>query len=178
MTRIVHLNGKLLPEPEAKISVFDRAVTFADSVYEGFGIPDGDIVDFIGHHTRLLRSLGEIGIAWDKSCDETYRTLRALIDANKVAEGFLYLQITRDAEDRDYVPGPGLVPTVIAYTQPVHPSRADQLPAASLNVCPVVGIDEHTIGTGQAGPITKALHGAYVANARASFYVPKGPNHA
>ena len=52
------------------------------------------------------------------------------------------------------------------------------LTAASLNVCPVVGIDGHTIGTGQPGPITRALHAAYVANARASFYQPGASDHA
>ena len=129
MTRIVHLNGALVPESEARISIFDRAVTLADSVYEGFGIIDGDIVDYVGHHARLLRSLSEIDIPWTQSRDDTYRLLRGVIDANKVEEGFLYLQVSRGAEDRDYVPGNNLTATVMAYAQPISVSRVSALPA-------------------------------------------------
>ena len=34
MSRIVYLNGKYYKESEAKISIFDRGLLFADSVYE------------------------------------------------------------------------------------------------------------------------------------------------
>ena len=45
--RIVFLNGKFVPEAEASLPIFDRGLLFADAVYEGFGILDGQIVDFI-----------------------------------------------------------------------------------------------------------------------------------
>ena len=38
VARFIYLNGEYLRENEAKISVFDRGLLFADSVYEGFGI--------------------------------------------------------------------------------------------------------------------------------------------
>lgn len=128
--RYVHLNGELVPESEAQISVFDRAVTFGDAVYEGFGILDGDIADFLDHHDRLTRSLSETGISWTRSPAETYRMLKDVVDANHIQEGFLYLQITRGVEDRDYVPSGTLSPTVIAYTQSIAVSRADNPPQA------------------------------------------------
>ena len=56
--RIIYLNGDYLPESEAKLPVLDRGLLFADAVYEGFGILDGQIVDFIYHMQRLERSLG------------------------------------------------------------------------------------------------------------------------
>ena len=45
--RIIYLNGDYLAESEAKLPVLDRGLLFADAVYEGFGILDGQIVDFI-----------------------------------------------------------------------------------------------------------------------------------
>ena len=39
--RIVYINGNYVLESEAKLSIFDRGLLFADSVYEGFGILDG-----------------------------------------------------------------------------------------------------------------------------------------
>jgi len=49
--RIVFLNGKFVPEAEASLPIFDRGLLFADAVYDGFGILDGQIVDFIYHAT-------------------------------------------------------------------------------------------------------------------------------
>ena len=51
--RIVFINGKFVPETEASLPIFDRGLLFADAVYEGFGILDGQIVDFIYHMQRL-----------------------------------------------------------------------------------------------------------------------------
>ena len=55
MDRTVFLNGSFLPESEAKLSIFDRGLLFADSVYEGFGILDSQIVDYEYHMDRLGR---------------------------------------------------------------------------------------------------------------------------
>ena len=55
--RIIYLNGEYLHESAAKISIFDRGLLFADAVYEGFGILDSNIVDFIHHMQRLERSI-------------------------------------------------------------------------------------------------------------------------
>ena len=49
MDRVVFLNGDFIPEGEAKLSIFDRGLLFADAVYEGFGILDGQITDFAYH---------------------------------------------------------------------------------------------------------------------------------
>ena len=62
--RIIYLNGDYLAESEAKLPVLDRGLLFADAVYEGFGILDGQIVDFIYHMQRLERSLAELTV-WD-----------------------------------------------------------------------------------------------------------------
>ena len=63
--RIIYLNGDYLAESEAKLPVFDRGLLFADAVYEGFGILDGQIVDFIYHmqdvHTFLVKVRGRRG---------------------------------------------------------------------------------------------------------------------
>ena len=62
MERTVFLKGDFMPESEARLPIFDRGLLFADSVYEGFGILDGQIVDFIYHMQRLEQSLAKIAI--------------------------------------------------------------------------------------------------------------------
>jgi len=43
MTRIVYLNGDYIPDHEAKISIFDRAVNFGDAIYDVAGVLDGKL---------------------------------------------------------------------------------------------------------------------------------------
>ena len=62
MNRTVYLNGEYLPEDEARISIFDRAVLFGDAIYEVAGVLDGKLIDFEAHMQRYQRSLGELRI--------------------------------------------------------------------------------------------------------------------
>ena len=57
MSRIVYLNGEYLPDHEAKISIFDRAVNFGDAVYEVAGVLDGKLAEYERHIVRLKNSL-------------------------------------------------------------------------------------------------------------------------
>lgn len=117
MDRTVFLNGSFLPEGEAKLSIFDRGLLFADSVYEGFGILDSQLVDYEYHMDRLDRSLGELEMPWPMSRDELLDAMMHLIDVNGSREGFMYLQITRGERDRSYLYDGDYVPNVFAFTQ-------------------------------------------------------------
>ena len=130
MSRIVYLNGVFLPESEAKLPIFDRGLLFADAVYEGLGVLDGQIIDFQAHMGRLRRSLGELSMPEPMSQDEFFARLMRLIEANDLREGFLYLHITRGVAERDYIYAKNLVPTVFAFTQAHDPSLADSPPMA------------------------------------------------
>lgn len=131
--RIVWLNGAYLPETEAQVSIFDRGLLFSDAVYEGFGILDGRIVDFGVHMARLRRSLGALGIPEPMDEAGFQAVLTRLIAENEVAEGFLYLHITRGVADRDYLPADGLTPTVFAFTQ-AHPAPLADRPAVPVSL--------------------------------------------
>ncbi len=116
--RQVFLNGQFVPESEAKISVFDRSIQFADSVYEVLSILDGRIVDFDGHIGRLERSLDELSMKGGPSRSEWLEIFRRLVEKNNVNEGTLYLQVTRGEADRNfYYPPPNTELTLIAFTQ-------------------------------------------------------------
>ena len=115
--RTIYLNGDYVPESEAKLSVFDRGLLFADAVYEGFGILDGQIVDFIYHMDRLKRSLGELAILMNFNVDELFNALMKLIKINDAQSGFLYLHVTRGLGDRAFHYNDQYVPNVFAFTQ-------------------------------------------------------------
>ncbi len=127
MSRTVYINGEFVPEQRASVPIFDRGLLFADAVYEGLGVLDGQIIDFLRHMRRLRRSLGELAIPEPLGQDDLFAVLMELIRRNKIEEGFLYLHVTRGVADRDYLYPEGLKPTVFAFTQEGHGS-ADAAP--------------------------------------------------
>lgn len=117
MSRTVFLNAVYCPEEEAKISIFDRGLLFAEGVYEVTGVLDGKLVEFAPHMARLDRSLGELGMPKPHSTEELLEVHRELVHRNAVEEGLVYLQITRGSADRDFIPVEGMRPTVFLFTQ-------------------------------------------------------------
>jgi len=115
--RIVYLNGKYLLETEATVSIFDRGLLFADAVYEGFGVLDGQIVDFIYHMERLEQSLSKLNIPITFTTDSMFHALMRLIAENNAEHGFLYLHITRGAGDRAFPYQGDYQPNMFAFTQ-------------------------------------------------------------
>ncbi len=114
---IVFVNGEYVPESEARISVFDRGFLFADGVYEVTSVIDGGLVDNASHLVRLHRSLAEIGMSCPMSDEEITRMQKALIDRNQLAQGMIYLQVSRGAAPRDFAFPVDTRPSVVAFTQ-------------------------------------------------------------
>jgi D-alanine transaminase len=127
MSRIVHVNGDLVPEDEARVSVFDRGFLMADGVYEVTSVLGGRLIDFPGHMARLRRSLAELAMPEPLSEAELLDAHRELVEMNGVTDGMVYLQVTRgNPGDRDFAyPDPGATrPTVVMFTQS-KPGLAD-----------------------------------------------------
>lgn len=117
--RTIYLDGEFVPETGAKVSIFDRAVLFADAVYEVFSVLDGRLIDYDAHMARLKRSLAEMKIAHDVDGHGWPQLLAELVERNGLSEGTLYLQVSRGAAaDRDFLfPPAETPPTLFAFTQ-------------------------------------------------------------
>jgi D-alanine transaminase len=117
MKRTVYLNGEYLPEDEARISIFDRAVLFGDAIYEVAGVLNRKLIDFEAHMQRYHRSLGELGIPVPLDKGQILSAFRKLVELNNIEEGQVYMQVTRGQADRDFVWQGELKPTVFMFTQ-------------------------------------------------------------
>lgn len=115
--RIVYVNGDYVPEEEARISVFDRGFLMADAVYEVTSVLEGRLLDFEAHLRRLRRSLAALEMASPASDAELEAIHRELVARNGLAEGMVYLQVTRGAADRDFVWPEGAAPSLVMFTQ-------------------------------------------------------------
>ncbi|MCX8998358.1 D-amino-acid transaminase [Rhizobiaceae bacterium BDR2-2] len=117
MSRTVYLNGAWLSEDEAKVSVFDRGFLFADAIYEVTAVISGKLVDFAGHAARLRRSLDALGIPAPVSENQLLSLHKEIARRNALLDGLIYLQISRGAQDRDFLFPEGLHPTFVMFTQ-------------------------------------------------------------
>ena len=136
MERIVFLNGDFVPESNAKLSIFDRGLLFADAVYEGFGVIDSQIVDFEYHINRLTRSCDELAMASPMDKDELFVMLMRLIAENELVEGFLYLHVTRGEGDRSFFYNDSYKPNIFAFTQVAKFVADDPAPAVKVLTTP------------------------------------------
>lgn len=127
MKRTVYLNGEFLPEDEAKISIFDRAVLFGDAIYEVSGVMDGKLLDFDLHIQRYYRSLTELDIPAPLDRDKILDAFRKLVALNQVTDGMVYIQITRGEADREFVWQDDLQPTVFMFTQQISPDEIEMM---------------------------------------------------
>lgn len=117
MGRIVCCQGKLLPEDQAHVGLFDRGFLFGDAVYEVTAVINGRMIDNALHLARLERSLAELDIPMPMARAGIEALQLQLIERNGLQEGTVYLQVSRGEEDRDFLYSKGLKPVLVGFTQ-------------------------------------------------------------
>jgi D-alanine transaminase len=95
VSRIAYVNGQYLPQDQAMVPIEDRGYQFSDGVYEVCEVFDGALIDESHHMARLARSLGELRIAAPLADGALSIVLQEVMRRNHLANGFLYLQVTR-----------------------------------------------------------------------------------
>jgi D-alanine transaminase len=131
MTNIAYVNGAYEKIENAKVSIMDRGLLFADGVYEVAGVFDGVIIDNESHIMRLQRSLNEINLSLPIELDELLLVQKKLIEINKLKEGTLYFHVTRGiSQTRDFEFPEDQSPSLIMF---VHHKQIMDLPIGRLN---------------------------------------------
>ncbi len=112
--RIAYVNGRYLPFARAGVHVEDRALQLGDGIYEVCNVIGGVMLDEEPHLDRMERSLRELGMAMPMGRPALKLVMREMIAQNRIADGFLYMQVTRGAVKRDHIPpADGPRPTLI-----------------------------------------------------------------
>jgi D-alanine transaminase len=118
MSRTVFVNGAFVSYEEACLPIMERGFLFADGIYEVSAVVNGRLVDNEAHLARLDRSLGEIRIPNPYSADEWTGLEEEIVRRNDLAEGTVYMQVTRGVAERDFAFPRDAKPTVVMFTQP------------------------------------------------------------
>jgi len=124
---IVHLNGEFMPIGEARVPVLDRGFIFGDGVYEVVPVYDRKPFRWTQHHTRLVRSLGELRIDNPHDAQGWRALVDELVSRHPWNDQFVYLQVTRGVAKRDHAFPKGITPTVFGMSSPLPSVPAAQL---------------------------------------------------
>lgn len=116
--RYVYLDGKILPETEARVSPFDRGLLYGDAVFETVRVYDGRAHALDAHLARLRRSCDLTGIPYPADVAWGSEVVPALLRANGLREASVRITVTRGTGP-GFAPMQDVTPTVMAIATPV-----------------------------------------------------------
>lgn len=93
----IWLDGKLVDEADAKVSVFDHGLLYGDGVFEGIRFYRGRVFRLEEHITRLFDSARAILLKLPWTNEDVCTAVRQTISANGLTDGYVRLVITRGA---------------------------------------------------------------------------------
>jgi branched-chain amino acid aminotransferase len=92
---MVYINGKFLPESQAKVSVYDRCFFYGDGVFEGIVVWEGVPFHLDAHLERLFRGLSYLRIENSLTPEEWKKVIMETIRVNDMSDGYLRPQVSR-----------------------------------------------------------------------------------
>jgi len=109
----IFLDGKLVDEKAAKISVFDHGLLYGDGVFEGIRIYNSRVFKLEEHIDRLFYSAHAIMLKIPMSKAKIIEATIKTCAANKLKEGYIRLVVTRGVGNLGLSPWNCLRPSVI-----------------------------------------------------------------
>ncbi len=133
--RIAYVNGRYVPHGAAGVHIEDRALQFADGIYEVVGVVDGIFLDEDEHLDRLNRSVAEIGMAMPLGRAALKMVVREIARRNHLRNGLVYMQVTRGVARRDHpVPEHAPRPSLILTARHLDPLETPRKRAHGVKV--------------------------------------------
>ncbi len=99
MSRKIWLDGSIVDESEAKISVFDHGILYGDGIFEGIRFYEGRVFRLTEHVERLFLSAKAILLKMPWSMEEVCQYTLDTIRANGLTDGYIRLVVTRGVGD-------------------------------------------------------------------------------
>lgn len=121
----IFLDGKFVPESEAKVSVFDHGLLYGDGIFEGIRFYNGRVFRLEEHLDRLWDSARSICLDIPMSRAEMTDALLETIRRNDLREGYIRQIVTRGVGNLGLNPAQCKQPSVIiiATTIALYPKE-------------------------------------------------------
>ncbi|MFA7562657.1 MAG: branched-chain-amino-acid transaminase, partial [Methanoculleus sp.] len=110
---IIYLDGKYVPEEEAKVSVFDHGLLYGDGVFEGIRAYNGKVFRLDEHVARLYDSARAIDLTVPITMEEMAEAIKETLRKNNLRDAYIRPIVTRGKGDLGLDPRKCPKPTVI-----------------------------------------------------------------
>lgn len=114
------LNGTLVDRGEASVDIEDRGYQFGDGIYEVVRVYGGRLFTSEMHLKRLYSSAEKLSLHIPYTMEQLTAQLEALVAANQLHTGIVYLQFTRGVAKRKHHFPETSETTFVAYTSEVE----------------------------------------------------------
>src|SRR3970282_2992968 len=91
----IYINGQILPQEDAKISVFDHGLLYGDGVFEGLRAHNGRVFKLTKHIERLFESERAIFLEIPMTAEEIKEAIFTALRANNLKDSYIRLVVTR-----------------------------------------------------------------------------------
>jgi branched-chain amino acid aminotransferase len=117
----IYLNGTLVPEREAVVSVYDHGFLYGDGIYETMRSYGGAVFMLDEHLRRLERSASLIGLTLPLDKDALASAVHETLRANSLADAYVRVTVSRGAGPLGLDPALCGKPTVVIFTGRMKP---------------------------------------------------------
>ena len=115
----IYLDGRLVDEKKALISVFDHGLLYGDGVFEGIRTYDSLVFRLKEHIDRLYRSADAIELKIPMTKLKMIEAIIKTLKANKLKDAYIRLVVTRGVGDLGLDPRKCSVPTIFIITHKI-----------------------------------------------------------
>jgi branched-chain amino acid aminotransferase len=119
MSRIVFMNDRLVPEEDARVSVFDHGLLYGDGVFEGLRSYAGKVFRLDAHLDRLWASALAICLEIPLTKQAVAKAVVDTLAANGLSDGYIRLVVTRGAGSLGLDPNRTKNPQVIVIADTI-----------------------------------------------------------
>lgn len=91
----IWIDGKLLPEEDAKIGVLDHGLLYGDGCFEGIRVYNGRIFKLQSHLERMWQSAERIRLDLPFTHEVIAAAVRETVEVNGITDGYVRLVFTR-----------------------------------------------------------------------------------
>lgn len=118
---MIHLNGRLMPAEQARVTVGDRGFTLGDGLFETILVKNGMPLRLGAHWRRLEDGAGLLRLPLPLTRAGAEAAMTELLQANDLQDAALRLTISRGPGQRGLLPPHPCVPTVAITAGPLPP---------------------------------------------------------
>lgn len=120
MSRNIYLNGKIVPEDQAKVSVFDHGYLYGDGIFEGIRAYNGRVFMLDQHIKRLYQSAKTIMLDIPLNKEEMEAAILKTIRANDLTDAYIRVVVSRGVGDLGLDPRKCPDPTVVIIASAIQ----------------------------------------------------------